>query len=327
VTVTSDGSVGNLDYCGESPYWVGVGSTGGSYTFSFSPPVSGVSLGLTAINNQPVFSSQEEVRFEINGTSYPITVPGTPGSCFSPAIITPTGAVGAVSGQVGAWGNMDINTSISTLKVEDVIFAGTPNGVIFTLFFCSTCCETYAGFIPSSPLSLCPDENATVPPAYQPFLEAGDILQYILYSNPANPPGSILATSNTPTFAFNPATMQTGVTYYIAAIAGNNVGGNVDFNDPCLDISNAIQVIWRPLPGVVFSVANPDVCAGACTAVAATFTGAAPFTLTYTTPAGAMTQTFSGNTGTFQVCTPAGSAPGSFSVQATALTDLYCACN
>ena len=118
-----------------------------------------------------------------------------------------------------------------------------------------------------------------------------------------------------------------GVTYYIAAIAGNNVGGNVDLTDICLDISNAIPVTWQPLPTVIFTVANPDVCAGGCTVITATFTGTAPFTLTYSTPGtGPVTQIFSGNTGTFQVCAPAGSLPGSFTLQATGLVDAWCTC-
>jgi hypothetical protein len=81
------------------------------------------------------------------------------------------------------------------------------------------------------------------------------------------------------------------------------------------------------LPTVTFSAANPNVCAGACTTVTAAFTGTAPFTLTYSSPAtGSVTQTFSGNTGTFQVCTPAGSSPGTVGVQATNLTDAWCNC-
>ena len=101
----------------------------------------------------------------------------------------------------------------------------------------------------------------------------------------------------------------------------------VDLNDPCLDISNAVQVVWRPLPTVEFSLANPNVCAGACTDVTATFTGTAPFTLTYSSPAsGTVTQTFSGNTGMFQVCTTAGSPPGSWVVQATKVVDAWCTC-
>lgn len=94
----------------------------------------------------------------------------------------------------------------------------------------------------------------------------------------------------------------------------------------CGSDTDAAVVTVRALPAVAFSVANPDVCAGACTTVTATLTGTAPYTLTYTTPAGTATQTFSGNTGTFQVCTPSGSPPGSFAVQATTLTDAFCTC-
>lgn len=189
-------------------------------------------------------------------------------------------------------------------------------------------CNTDAGSMSNTaPASFCTSEQAGGTFNNDEELDANDLLQFILFSNPADTLGSIVAFSDTPSFLFDPVTMQTGVTYYIAAIAGNNNGGNVDLDDPCLDISNAIQVVWRPLPTVTFSVANPDVCAGACTAATATFTGTAPFTLTYTSPAGATTQTFSGNSATFQACTPAGTSPGSFTIEATALTDFYCTCN
>lgn len=93
-----------------------------------------------------------------------------------------------------------------------------------------------------------------------------------------------------------------------------------------------ICAILCPIPvylhkDLIYAV-NPNVYAGACTTVTATFTGIAPFTLIYTSPAlGTVTQTFSGKTGTFQVCTLPGSAPGSLVVQATELVDLNCTCN
>jgi len=190
------------------------------------------------------------------------------------------------------------------------------------------CCTTDAGTLSGGPFHICGTGPVNFSAASGAVLDGNDLLQYILFSDPTDTLGSIIATSNTPSFAFNPATMQPGVTYYIAAIAGNTLNGNVDISDPCLDISNAILVTWRPLPTVTFSVANPDVCAGACTTVTANFTGIAPFTLTYTSPvSGSETQTFSGNTGTFQVCTAQGASPGSLVVQATALTDIFCSCN
>jgi hypothetical protein len=205
---------------------------------------------------------------------------------------------------------------------------GSGMGEVPPGFPASACqCPTDAGNVPTANATIC--VNQTFPFTNTGgFLDNNDIKRYILFSNPADTLGSIVATSATPSFTFNPTTMQTGVTYYAAAIAGNNLNGNVDLNDPCLDISNAAQVVWRPLPTVVFSAANPNVCAGACTTVTATFTGIAPFTLTYTTPAsGTVTQTFSGNTGTFQVCTAVGSPPGSWVVQATKVVDAFCTCN
>jgi hypothetical protein len=188
-------------------------------------------------------------------------------------------------------------------------------------------CTTEAGtLLQPGPYDICVNSTFSFPPTTGTVLAANDILRYILFSDPADTLGSILATSATPSFTFAPP-LQTGVIYYAAAIAGNNLNGNVNLNDPCLDISNAVQVVWRPLPTVTFSAANPNVCAGACTTVTAAFTGTAPFTLTYSSPAtGSVTQTFSGNTGTFQVCTPAGSSPGTVGVQATNLTDAWCNC-
>ncbi|MBU6340938.1 MAG: hypothetical protein KGS48_05540 [Bacteroidetes bacterium] len=188
-------------------------------------------------------------------------------------------------------------------------------------------CVTSAGYLGNQSYSYCINANAIIPPATQTELDNNDLLRYILFSNPGDPLGSIIATSDTPTFPFNPNTMQAGITYYIAAIAGNDINGILDLSDPCLDISNAVQVVWRPLPTTTFTVANPNVCAGACTVVTANFTGTAPFTLSYsTTGSGSATQTFSGNSGTFQICPPPGTTPGNLIVQATKIVDAWCTC-
>ncbi|MFZ4477240.1 MAG: hypothetical protein ACOYPR_18735 [Saprospiraceae bacterium] len=190
-------------------------------------------------------------------------------------------------------------------------------------------CVTFAGSVNNQTFNPCLPGNVTVPYNNNATLAGNDILRFILFSNPSDTLGSIIVQSGSPTIAFNPATMQTGVTYYLATLAGDNLNGNVDINDPCLDISNiAAQVIWREKPNVTFTVANPNVCAGGCTTITATFTGAPPFTLSYSTPGnGTQTQTFSGNTGTFQVCLPANAAPGSFQLTATSLVDAWCSCN
>jgi hypothetical protein len=218
----------------------------------------------------------------------------------------------------------DLNTlcdfSNTTLQMKGL--SNVPGG--FPNFPCL--CTTNAGTIANQGLTnYCVNESIVFTHNGNQILDNNDILQFVLFSNPNDTLGSIIATSNTPNFTFAPP-MQTGVTYYVAAMAGNNLNGNVDLSDPCLDFSNANAVVWRPRPAVVFTVPNASLCAGDCKTITATFTGTPPFALTYTTPAGTFSQTFSGNTGTIQVCAPAGSAPGGFQIIATALTDAWCTC-
>lgn len=188
-------------------------------------------------------------------------------------------------------------------------------------------CLTNAGTGNNNTFNICVPGNVTVPYNNNAVLDGNDILRYILFSDLNDPVGSIIVQSSSAIINFNSATMQTGVIYYLATIAGNNQSGNVNLSDPCFDISNTVaQVVWQPRPTVVFNVSNPNLCAGECRTVTATFTGTPPFNLTYTTTAGTVTQVFTANTGSFQVCAPAGAAIGVLGVQATNLTDAWCGC-
>jgi hypothetical protein len=190
-------------------------------------------------------------------------------------------------------------------------------------------CATNAGNVIAQNFTFCgTDQTVTVPFAGGEVLDPTDLLQYILFENLSDPEGSILIQSSSPNFNFDPAIMTVGQTYYLGTVAGNGLNGLVDLADTCLDFSDFFaQVHWRPIPSVTLGATNPDVCAGTCIDIIATFTGTAPFNLTYTNPAtGSITQTFPGNTGTFQVCTLPGSPPGSLMVQATALMDAFCTC-
>ncbi|MEZ4933989.1 MAG: hypothetical protein R2788_17930 [Saprospiraceae bacterium] len=77
-------------------------------------------------------------------------------------------------------------------------------------------CTTDAGTVNNTADEICLPDIATVPFNNDEELDSDDLLQYILFSDLADTLGSILVTSNTPTIAFNLATMQTGVTYYLA---------------------------------------------------------------------------------------------------------------
>jgi len=223
----------------------------------------------------------------------------------------------------------DSNTLICDFNSSNFVITGlsfAPPGV--PEYDCILNCTTDAGVLPTGgPYDLCANETLTFPAATQTDLEPDDVLQYILFTNLSDTAGSIVATGSSPSFAFG-APLQTGVTYYIAAMAGDELpNGNVDLDDPCLDFSNALQVVWRPLPTVVLSVANTEVCAGGCLAIQAAFTGTPPYTLEVATPFGPnQTFTFGSNSGSFQVCPPAGTPPGSVSVHAVGLVDANCTC-
>lgn len=332
VTVTSSGDVTNGPGCDGGPYKIGTLAPG-SYTFSFSPPVTGVTLGVSRIDNHDFIGfGHEEVSISINGSHYNILDPGV-GSC------DPLAAEVSVAGNLkcpdcgdpncqAACSGLQIDQTITTITISETFTVQSQAGVFFSISFCCGQCLLDAGALNSDPLNLCPGALATVPPASLTFLTPGSILRYILFSDPADTLGSVVATSNSPSFGFNPATMQEGTTYYIASVAGDDLNGNVDPNSFCLDFSNAIEVVWWPKPAVAFSVDNPNICSGECATVTAAFTGTPPFSLTYKTNFSTLTTAlFPDNTGTFEICAPNNSLPGNLQLTATALTDGHCSCN
>ncbi len=141
---------------------------------------------------------------------------------------------------------------------------------------------------------------------------------------------NILYTYTDPIATFIPGIMQTGVMYFIFAVAANALPGTVDFTDPCADFTRIYRrVRWSESPTVSFSGA-PIICGnGSCQTISATFTGSSPFSLTYQVTAGGntqtFTQTFNSLSGSFQVCAPAGYS-GPLTVNATNLVDGNCTC-
>lgn len=194
------------------------------------------------------------------------------------------------------------------------------------------CQATDAGTIDDWLQTLCVPDGAIVLHHGDEVLDCNDLLQYILFTNLNDTLGSIVMVSNTPNFPYDPNIIQLGVTYYMAAIAGNILGGNVDLDDPCLDISNTAQVIWSGPPAVTFSAADPNLCIGGCVTVNVVLVGVPPFSLSGILISngvniGTFSQNYDAHTGTLTVCAPPGTPFGSLQVQATALTDAACTCN
>ena len=117
-------------------------------------------------------------------------------------------------------------------------------------------CSTFAGTMGDlTPLTLCADEcSDLLTHNGDEYLEGDDILEFIVHDGEY--PGNIIARNSTPEFCFSDLSSgDYGVTYYISAIAGNDVGGFVSQSDPCYSQSPGTPVVWFENP-IAFISAN-----------------------------------------------------------------------
>lgn len=117
-----------------------------------------------------------------------------------------------------------------------------------------------------------------------------------------------------------------GTTSSLNVTTAGNYTVTVTNTDGCT--GTAMQVLGDvPLPTVSFT-GPPEVCVGDCLSFNVSFTGTPPFSLTYTAGGGpSQTQSFNANTGTLEVCPPAGTPPGQMTLEAVSLTDANCVCD
>jgi hypothetical protein len=144
-----------------------------------------------------------------------------------------------------------------------------------------TCvCTTDAGLMNQTPLQLCAGDIVSVAPAQGPIINSVDTLYYALVTTTTPSTWTMLASGDTPVFAFDPATMTPGTTYYIFAIAGYAIPTGVDLNHPCTSVSVGASVVWQPVPSVTLGT-DATICAGDSTSLLFSFSGNAPYNLVY----------------------------------------------
>ncbi len=141
-------------------------------------------------------------------------------------------------------------------------------------------CETEAGTMNLTPITVCLGETITATHNGNEVLDGNDLLFFVLHSSNGNSLGAVFATNSTPQFSLVPP-MMSGVTYYISAVAGNDDGnGGVDLMDPCLSVSFGTPVIFRALPTASIG-SDVEICAGETATLTFALTGNAPFDVTY----------------------------------------------
>lgn len=145
-------------------------------------------------------------------------------------------------------------------------------------------CSTNAGTMAVGPGYFCAGQPATAVWNNDGDTDGDDIIKFILHDDSTANAGNIFAVNDQPVFPFAPG-WATGVTYYISAIAGNEMAGSVDINDPCLSVAPGAPVQWKPLPLATLS-GDTTICAGQHAVLHFSGTGTYPLDVKYTSAAG-----------------------------------------
>ncbi|MGB0165450.1 MAG: hypothetical protein ACPF8V_01225 [Luteibaculum sp.] len=124
-------------------------------------------------------------------------------------------------------------------------------------------CATDAGVISVGPQQTICDGSFYTVNYLGGFINDGDdIFEFILHDSPTSTIGNVFARNRTGTFGFVPGLME-NTTYYISVVAGDEVGGQVDLTDDCLDSRIGQPVQFISLPDPVLDVDPDTSCIGA----------------------------------------------------------------
>jgi gliding motility-associated-like protein len=142
-------------------------------------------------------------------------------------------------------------------------------------------CTTSVGSMDLGLIEQCGDDVVTANyDNTNEVLDADDTLEYILHEGNGPNIVNVIATNTTPTFGFQSG-MTYSETYYISAIAGNDLGGgSVDQDDPCLAVAQGTPVIFYETP-TAFMFGNVAICEGESTGLSIELTGVGPWSLQY----------------------------------------------
>jgi len=230
-----------------------VGTDSVTVTFNESPSVNALNEVCNGAN------TQFTVSFSVSGGVSPYTVSGMGGS-FAGSNFSSVPLA---------------NNSTYTFTVTDANGCSSP--AVSGSKNCN--CATDAGSMQTSPLFFCAGTPATVTWNNDASLDADDIVQFVLHDQSGASLGNILATNAQPSFDLT-GNLQTSVTYYVSAIAGNSLNGTVDLNDPCLSVAPGAPIQWKPLPTATLT-GDATICEGDETVLTFVGSGVYPLQVLY----------------------------------------------
>jgi hypothetical protein len=220
------------------------------------------------------------------GDSLALTLTGSPGTQFfwtnsNPAIGLDTAGNAPFLHLVAP----QVDSAVTGIITVAPVRQGCTGQPITFAITVKKCCATTAGMLDTTTVTVCgPDKiiSLALPAGYH--LEPGDTLRYILYSNPANPLGSIVQYSDTLLFHFQPDSMHLDSTYFVAVLAGPLAPGDsllLDAAAKCFSLHKGPKVRWAKKPAMAVAVPPEAVCGDGCVDVQFDLAGTPPFEFTW----------------------------------------------
>ncbi|MBV6443532.1 MAG: hypothetical protein DYG98_22525 [Haliscomenobacteraceae bacterium CHB4] len=197
------------------------------------------------------------------------------------------------------------------------------------------CCATSAGDLDTNFIAVCGPKTVQVIHLGNENLEPNDTIRFILYSNPADPMGSIVQYSDTLYFPFLQGVMHFDSVYYAAAIVGPQMANDsIDASAGCFSLMKGPELLWRSIPTITVGSPPDSVCRDGCADVLFTFTGTPPFGFTWLIEQGGQvlierTETATGYSLTLTVCPSDFDVPGmdgAMNFRVNFLMDMFCGC-
>ena len=287
-----------VNFTGEGPWSISYdngdttitlnGITNNPYNFNVSPDTT-TTYCLTAVNdvNCPgTFNGCADVTvhtgvnvsglsWQCNPTSTHYTVTFTI-SGGDPSSYVVTGLTGTISPSAPYVFTSDlIPTGTGFNATIDDANGCTPRTVSQAMVICD--CVSDAGTMNTTLIEECGNGPVNVGDASGVVTDPDDLHLYYLHTNSGSSLGTVLATSATPEFSFNPDSMTYGTTYYVSSVVGNDDGnGAVSLADPCLSVSPGTPLVFYEIPTASMS-GTTEVCPGDSTNLIISLTGDSPW--------------------------------------------------
>lgn len=140
-------------------------------------------------------------------------------------------------------------------------------------------CINESGSLQNALLELCEGRNIDLSLVNwaDSILEPTDTSLFLLLDGPDPASANVVAQQNGGSINYNDFTLLD--TFYIFIATGDLLNGSLDFNDPCLDFSNALPVIWYPINQVEAS-GTFEACLGDSVTIPIDPSGFFPYTIT-----------------------------------------------